>query len=102
MPKFGFGRQKKLAVALRYEPTRGDSAPTVTAKGSGHFAERIIETARENGIPIREDKALVQVLASLKVDEEIPQELYVAVARILSFLYQVDSNQQIQDAVHFV
>lgn len=84
--------KQKLAVALRYESSEGDVAPTVTAKGAGHFAERIIETAKEHGIPIREDKALVQVLASLKIDQEIPPELYIAVARILSFLYRFQNS----------
>lgn len=84
--------KQKLAVALRYEPSKGDDAPTLSAKGAGHFAERIIETAKANGIPIREDKALVQVLASLQVDQEIPPELYMAVARILSFLYRFQNG----------
>ena len=85
-------KNQTLAVALRYEPSEGDDAPVMTAKGAGHFAERIIATAKEHGIPVREDKALVQVLASLEIDQEIPPELYIAVARILSFLYRFQQS----------
>jgi flagellar biosynthesis protein len=93
MPLFRPNPKQKLAVALRYEPLQGDEAPKITARGSGNFAERIIDTAKEHGIPIREDKALVQVLAALQVDQDIPPELYMAVARILSFLYRFQKQQ---------
>jgi flagellar biosynthesis protein len=74
------------AVALRYLPNR-DRAPRVTAKGSGLLAERIIELAKEHGIPIKEDKALVQILSELDFQEEIPPSVYVVVAEILAFVY---------------
>lgn len=77
------------AAALRY--ARGkDSAPRLMAKGKGAVADRILEIARRNGIPIREDRELVQVLASLDLYQEIPPELYKAVAEILVFLYSLN------------
>ncbi|MFA6149232.1 MAG: EscU/YscU/HrcU family type III secretion system export apparatus switch protein [bacterium] len=79
----------RQAAALRY--ARGmDSAPRLMAKGKGAVADRILEIARRNGIPIREDRELVQVLASLDLYQEIPPELYKAVAEILVFLYSLN------------
>lgn len=81
---------QKLAVALRYAPEDGREAPVVTAKGTGKFADRIIETARANNIPVEHNKPLVQVLSTLELDQEIPPALYTAVARILGFIYRMN------------
>ena len=80
---------KKRAVALKYEPN-SSGAPTVVAKGRGAIAEKILELARTNGVAVREDPALVTVLSKLEVDQEIPPQLYAAVAAILAFLYQAN------------
>jgi flagellar biosynthesis protein len=73
-----------LAVALRYE---GNRAPRVTAKGSGKLAEQIIELAQEHDIPLHADRALVQVLSNVPLGDEIPRELYLAVAEVIAFAY---------------
>jgi len=83
-------RQK--AVALRYEPER-DRAPKLVAKGQGHLAEKIIELARQHHIPVREDKNLVQILSRLDLNQEIPAEVYKAVAEILAFVYRLANRQ---------
>jgi flagellar biosynthesis protein len=75
-----------LAVALHYN---GKGAPRVVAKGGGHIAARIIETAREHNVPLEEDAALAQVLAKVDLGREIPRELYVAVANVLAFAWMV-------------
>lgn len=80
---------QKRAVALRYDPAR-DKAPKVVAKGKGRIAEQILALARKNAVPVREDPTLVQVLSRLKVDQEIPPEVYRAVALILAFLNRVN------------
>jgi flagellar biosynthesis protein len=80
--------ESKKAVALKYEQNK-DSAPKVVAKGRGWIAERIIELARKHGVPLEENRALVEVLSKLEVYEEIPVELYKAVAEILVFVYQL-------------
>lgn len=80
--------ESKKAVALKYEPEK-DSAPKVVAKGRGYIAEKIIEIARQHGIPLKEDEAMVEVLSKLELYEEIPVELYKAVAEILVFVYQI-------------
>lgn len=82
------GKNRKRAAALRYNAEK-DSAPRVVAKGSGKIAERIIEIAKEHNIPIRDDPELIEVLSSLEIYEEIPPELYRAVAEILAFIYNI-------------
>ncbi len=77
------------AASLAYRPDR-DRAPRVTASGRGAVAERIVQVAREAGIPIREDPALAEILSRLDPGEEIPAETYQAVAEILAFLYRLD------------
>lgn len=76
----------KKAVALKYEREK-DNAPKVVAKGKGVIAEKIIQTAKEHGVYIKEDKYLVEMLSNLELDEEIPEELYKVVAKIFIFLY---------------
>lgn len=84
-------KKRQQAVALKYEAHKG-SAPKVTAKGKGVLAEKIIEMARANNIPIREDPDLVELLAKVELDREIPEELYKAVAEILAFVYRLNNK----------
>ncbi len=76
-----------LAVALGYQPMR-DQAPLVIAKGKGWLAQQIIEVAQANGIEVREDADLAQILAQVDVDSEIPLEAFTLVAEILSYVYE--------------
>jgi flagellar biosynthesis protein len=78
----------RQAVALRYQPG-GSNAPKVAAKGKGYLAEKILEMARAHHIPIREDKNLIQILSRLELEQEIPPQVYQAVAEILSFIYRL-------------
>lgn len=77
-------RRLPLAVGLRWS---GSGAPRVTAKGRGEVAERILALAREHGVPLREDTALVEVLGEMDLEREIPASLYVAVAEVIAFAY---------------
>ena len=74
----------KKAVALFYD---GVTAPTLSAKGTNELAADIIALAKEHNIPIHEEPELVNLLATLKMGEEIPRELYVAVAEVIAFAY---------------
>lgn len=78
----------KKAVALRYRKEK-ESAPRVVAKGRGSIAERILQIAKEHNVPLKEDPQLVEVLSTLDVYQEIPPELYKAVAEILAFVYKM-------------
>jgi flagellar biosynthesis protein len=79
----------KRVVALRYNPQQ-DVAPVLVAKGQGVQADAILAVARRNGVPVREDRALVAVLSQLEVDRQIPPQLYTAVATIIAFLQRAN------------
>jgi len=85
------GRAPDAAAALRYDPAR-ENAPRLIARGRGDTARRIIETAREHGIPLYEDPGLLRALESLELDSRIPEHLYEAVAGVLAFIYSMDSR----------
>jgi flagellar biosynthesis protein len=80
-----------VAAALKYDDRR-DAAPKVIAKGRGTIAEKIIELAKKNDIPIKNDPALVQILSKLDIDEQIPVELYKAIAEIFAFVYSANNR----------
>lgn len=82
-------KKKTQAVALHYD---GTSIPLVTAKGEGLLARQIIAKARENGIPLEKNEDLIGLLSKVRINEEIPKPLYVAVAQILAFLYFVNDK----------
>ena len=86
----GNNANTKKAVALQYE---GYSTPRVTAKGEHLVAEQIVNLARENNIPVYEDNSLVQALAQVELGDEIPEMLYMAIAEIIAFIYQLERSQ---------
>lgn len=77
---------KKSAVALHYDKK---NAPRITAKGRGSVADEIIALAQQHNIPLQQDKELTALLSQLELGEEIPQELYIAVAEVLAFAYML-------------
>jgi len=79
------------AVALQYDREK-DSAPNVTAQGTGETAKNIIKIAEENGIPIKKDEDLVNMLSQIELNQEIPVELYQAVSEVFSFIYGLSNN----------
>ncbi|WP_456384413.1 EscU/YscU/HrcU family type III secretion system export apparatus switch protein [Desulfolithobacter sp.] len=84
-------KKSEKAVALLYDQEKS-AAPQVVASGSGLVAQKIIQTARDAGVFIREDPDLVELLANVPVGEEIPEELYRTVADILAFVYLVNEK----------
>jgi len=82
---------QRKAVALKYEAER-DLAPKVIAKGRGHVAEHILETAQKNSVPVYQDKTLVNMLMALEIDREIPPELYKAIAEVMAYVYKMDKS----------
>lgn len=85
-------RNVKKAVALTYDRLK-DDAPKVAAKGQGQVALKIIEIAEKHGVPIKDDPDLVEVLSALELNEEIPSEIYAAVAELLAFVYSLNSRR---------
>ena len=83
-------KKVKEVAALKYSPDT-DGAPKIVAVGKGEIAEKIIEKAKENDVPVYEDANLAHTLNSFKIGGEIPEELYDIVAKILIFIGNVDN-----------
>jgi flagellar biosynthesis protein len=79
----------RRTAALRYT---GTGAPRVVAAGRGHVAAAILETAREAGVPVHEDPELADALAMLALGDEVPEELWAAVAEALAWAYSVSDS----------
>ena len=78
-----------IAVAVA-DPKVGTVPPRIIASGRGQLAEQILELAFANGVKVREDPDLVQILSALEIDTEIPVEAFAAVAEILNYLYRIN------------
>lgn len=79
------------AVALGYDQNK-DNAPKVLAKGQNQIAEKIIQIAIDEGIEIRRDADLVEMLKAVDIDQEIPVEAFAAVAEIISYVYKANNR----------
>lgn len=84
-------KKPSRAAAIQYDPAK-DAVPVMSAYGEGHMAEKILQTAKEAGVPIQKDPNLASMLSKLSVGDEIPPELYEVVARILVFVSEVDQS----------
>ncbi len=85
----GDGPPRRRAAALRYE---GSGAPKVVASGRGLLADKILAAAREAGVPVREDAALVEALSKLDLGTQVPEALFTAVAEALVWAYRLDTR----------
>jgi flagellar biosynthesis protein len=83
------GKKSQLAVALHYDRA---GAPRVVAKGKGSIGDKIIEVAKANNIPIEENEVLAGALSNVELGEEIPAELYKAVAEVLIFVLRLSGR----------
>lgn len=90
MKKNNNGKEKK-AIALKY--SKDDSVPIVVAKGKGYVAENIIKKGKEEKIEVYEDKRLSNELMKIEIGQEIPSELYEAVAQIIAYVYYLDKKK---------
>lgn len=79
------------AVALGYDQKK-DNAPRVLAKGQGEIAEKIIQIALDEGIEIRQDADLIEILKAVDIEQEIPVEAFTAVAEIISYVYKANNR----------
>ncbi|HHZ16631.1 MAG TPA: EscU/YscU/HrcU family type III secretion system export apparatus switch protein [Peptococcaceae bacterium] len=83
----------KKAVALQYDQEQVEGAPRLVAVGEGYLAEKIIEIAQKENVPIVENQEVVSKLIHFPVGAEIPEELYQAVAEILVYLYRLEKEK---------
>jgi len=84
--------KRKTAIALAYQA--GNTAPRVVAKGRGLIAQAIIERAREHGVFVHESEDLVGILMQVELDENIPPQLYQAVAELLAWIYRLEREEK--------
>ena len=85
-------RATKRAVALQYGAD--DAAPVVVASGMGYLAEKIVDVAQENGVPVYEDDSLATILTQLSLGQEIPPELYQAIVEIYVYFLNFDVQRR--------
>jgi flagellar biosynthesis protein len=81
---------QQTAIALTYGQGQSGGAPKVVAKGRGMIAQAIIERARQNNVYVHESEDLVGLLMQVELDQEIPPQLYLAVAELLAWLYRLE------------
>jgi flagellar biosynthesis protein len=81
--------KRALAVALKYE---APDAPRVVAVGRGELGQRIIDTAREHGVPLEANAPLAEALSTIELETEIPERLYEAMAIILAFILRASAT----------
>jgi len=84
-------KRKPQAAAISYDPAEHD-VPILSAFGEGHIAEKIIEVAKESGVPVHTEPGLTDMLSKLGVGDEIAPEMYDAVAKVLVFVGEVDKS----------
>ncbi|MBV1908555.1 MAG: EscU/YscU/HrcU family type III secretion system export apparatus switch protein [Kangiellaceae bacterium] len=87
------------AAALKYD---GVNSPTLVAKGAGETAQEIISIAEQNEVHIHYDPLLLDVLTRLELGDEIPEELYLAVAKIIAFAYYLQGKHPDKKAGHML
>lgn len=84
----GEGRARS-AVALSYD---GKGAPNISAKGKGEAAERMLEIARTNDVPVKEDPVLAAALSEIPLGDQVPEALFQAVAEVLAYVYSINDT----------
>lgn len=82
----------KKAIALKYEQNL--SAPVVTASGMGYIADKILEKAQDNSVPVVYNKELTDLLCNVDVGEDIPSDLYEAVAHVIAYVTDLDKKME--------
>jgi len=90
--------KRQVAVAVKAAED-GRDLPEITAAGRGKLAEQILQLAFQNGINVREDSALAEMLAAIELDSPIPAEAFMAVAEILSYVYRANGMPNPFDTV---
>ena len=90
--------KKKSAVALS-DSDGGQKVPRIAAAGRGFIADKILQLAFDNGIQVREDSDLAELLATIELDSPIPSEAFMAVGEILSYVYKANGRDDPFDSL---
>ena len=92
-------KPKRLTAVALKDRTAERDIPQITAAGRGKIAEQILKLAEENGVKIREDSTLAEMLATIEIDSPIPSEAFMAVAEILAYVYRANGQPNPFDAI---
>lgn len=92
-------KPKRLTAVAIEDRSKDREVPKITAAGRGKIAEQILKLAEENGVRIREDSTLAEMLATIEIDSPIPSESFMAIAEILSYVYRANGQPNPFDAV---
>jgi flagellar biosynthesis protein len=84
--------KSSIAVAIEHRPTGLNSLPKIVASGRGNLADKIMDIAFTEGVRVREDADLAEMLAAADIDTEIPVEAFIAVAEILKYVYAANGK----------
>lgn len=84
--------ERAVAVAIEDFSKDNKDISKITASGYGALAEQILALAFENGVKVREDRDLAQMLAAVEIDSEIPADALIAVAEILAYIYKINGD----------
>ncbi len=87
--------EKKLKTAVALEYSVGQEAPSIVASGKGYVADKIIEVAKEENVPIHKDEKLAGTLSKLEIGDYIPSELYGVVAEILVMVDRAEAKSKL-------
>ena len=85
------GNKVKRAAAISFDPSEND-VPILTAFGEGYLADKIVSLAKESGVPVLPEPSLASMLSRISVGDEISPELYEAVAKVLTFVSEIDRS----------
>ena len=85
--------ESQIAIAIKYSKSE-DKAPKVVAKGMNLKAEKIKEIAKQAGVPVMRNVALAHALNKIDIGDEIPEELYDAVAEVLNFVFALKDEEK--------
>lgn len=85
-------RLNQKAVALKYDESK-DRAPVIVASGSGYLAERLVEIANDNDVPVYEDNSLATILSQLELGQQIPEQLYQTIVDIYVYFLKFSTNE---------
>jgi len=86
-------KEPEIAIALKYNKDQ-DQAPRIIAKGARTKAEKILEIAKKAGVPVMRNVPLAHALNRLEVGDEIPEDLYDAVAEVLNFVFEMSKASE--------
>jgi len=92
----GILAKRPVAFAIK-DQRKSNLAPTILAKGHGKIAEKILRLAFDNDVKVRTDEDLAAILSVVEVDCEIPLEAFAAVAEILTYVYNANSEKKEQE-----